>query len=394
MEYYYWLLIGGIIVLITAVASRYASNYGISSLLITLFIGLFLGNGYDYDFSFNYPLPTLRISELALCVIIFAGGFDSKWKKIKPVAIKGGILASVGVIITAICLGVFVYFAFDWPIYSALLLGTILSSTDAAAVFSILEHSKLKLKRGLSSILQFESGTNDPIAFLLTFIFIELALGHELSLGYGILIFIQSIALGLLSGWVAAKLILFAGPKINLKRGQAPMALLTSIVIIYASNMIVGGSPFLAMYVFGIILGNSPWQNREVNMNFFESLSWLMETLLFLLLGLQVFLQNIYTTLEIGVIIALVLIFIARPIAVFIGLSPYNKMKVRDKLFISWVGLRGATPIVFGLMALVHETPYADLIFSISFIVVVTSILLQGQTTKFMAHWLKVSEKE
>lgn len=392
MSYYYWLLFIGILLIVAALASKYADKFGLSSLVITLFIGLLAGNGYDYDVQYNFPLPTLRISEIALSVIIFSGGFESNWKTIKPVALKGGLLATIGVVITAVTIGLFACFMFDWPIYVALLLGAVLSSTDAAAVFSILEHTGLKLQRGIGRILEFESGTNDPVAFFLTFLFIELALGNSMSLGGGILFFLQNMSLGLLTGWGVGKIVLIVGPKINLKRGQAPIVLLVIIIILFSVNMIIGGSAFLAMYIFGIILGNNPWLHRDVNKNFYESLSWLMEASLFLLLGLQIFIENVYKNIEWGLFVGIFLIFIARPIATMISLAPFYKMRMKDKAFISWVGLRGATPIVFGLMAVVQGVPHAESIFSIAFVVVILSLLLQGHTIALVKRWLSIKE--
>ena len=391
MSYEIWLIFLSSLLLIAAVTSKFASKWGVSSLLITLCIGLLFGNGNSYDFYFDFPITTLKISELALCVIIFYGGFKSDWKDTKTHFLHGTLLASIGVIITACIIGGFIHYFFNWPLINALLLGAIISSTDAAAVFSILGNSKLKLGKGINTILSVESGTNDPFAYFLTLFFVSLLIHPQVNISQSMLLLAANILIGGLIGYFAAKLIVTINTYSSFKTGQVPIILLALIVLLFSLNKVLLGSPFLSMYIFGIVLGNSKWKNRDVNRNFYESFSWLMEVSLFLILGLQVFLESLYESLFLGILISIVLFFVARPVATLICLSPFTKIKLKDKIFISWVGLKGATPIVFALVALVSDVPYSSEMFNISFVVVISSILIQGQSINLIGKLLKMN---
>lgn len=392
MNYEIWLILLSSLLLIAAITSKFASKWGVSSLLITLCIGLLFGNGNSYDFYFDFPDTTLKITELALCVIIFYGGFKSDWKDTKTFFLQGTLLASVGVIITTAIIGIFIHYSFSWPLTNSLLLGAIISSTDAAAVFSILGSSKLQVSKGTNTILSVESGTNDPFAYFLTLFFVSILVQPNINISNSILLLIANILIGGLIGFLAAKLIVKINHYFSFKVGQVPVILLALIVLLFSLNKVLLGSPFLSMYIFGIVLGNSNWKNRNVNRNFYESFSWLMEVSLFLILGLQVFLDSLYDSLLIGILISLVLIFVARPIATMICLSPFTKIKLKDKIFICWVGLKGATPIVFALVALVSDVPYANEMFNISFVVVISSILIQGQSINLLGKLLKIAK--
>lgn len=392
--YPYILLAAGIFIILNLIASRFASRFGAPTLLATLAIGLAFGNGGIYDFDYNYPSLTLHISELALCIIIFTGGFEANWKSFRPILKHGISLATIGVVSTMWVVGAIAHWGLGWPWLQALLLGAVVSATDAAAVFSILENSRLKLKAGVREILELESGANDPMAFFLTLSLTSMMLAGDKTLAFLPLVgnFLQTMLVGLGTGLLAGKAIHFIVLKIPLKRGQFPIVLLAWILILYAVNAVLGGSAFLAVYVAGIILGNSDWAHRGINIHFFESLSWLMETSLFLILGLQVYVRDLPGVLWEGLILGLALIFIARPIGVSIALAPLKKLSWQAKTFFSWVGLRGATPIVFALIPVVYQVPDADKIFNISFVIVITSILIQGTTVTYMARLTRLEK--
>lgn len=381
------LLLAAAFIILNLIAGRFAARLGAPTLLATLAIGLSFGNGGNYDFYYNYPSLTLHISEIALCVIIFTGGFESNWNSTKPVMWQGISLATLGVLLTMLVFGGLVHWILDWPWLQSLLLGAVVSATDAAAVFSILEDSKLKLNKGVREVLELESGANDPMAFFLTLSLSALMMPApvESSIWFMIGNFIWTMFIGLGTGWLAGKFILLLVKRIPLKRGQFPIVLLAWVVILYAVNDLLGGSAFLSVYVAGILLGNSPWIHRDINVHFFESLSWLMETALFLILGLQVKIFSLGPVLWEGLLLAFMLIFVARPIGTFASLGFFRKVAWRTKSFYAWVGLRGATPIVFALIPVVDRVPEAMKILNIAFIIVIISILMQGTTVAWAA---------
>ena len=393
------LLLAAAFIILNLIAGRFAARLGAPTLLATLAIGLSFGNGGMFDFYYNYPSLTLHISEIALCVIIFTGGFETNWKSTKPILRQGISLATLGVFLTMLIFGGLAYWILDWPLLQSLLLGAIVSATDAAAVFSILEDSKLKLNKGVREVLELESGANDPMAFFLTLSLSALMMPSAAEPGVLFMIgnFMWTMLVGLGTGWLAGKFILLLVQRIPLKRGQFPIILLAWVIILYAANDLLGGSAFLSVYVAGIILGNSPWINRDINVHFFESLSWLMETTLFLILGLQVKIYSLPPVMWEGLLLAFMLIFVARPASVFASLSFFPKMTWRTKSFYAWVGLRGATPIVFALIPVVDRVPDAMKILNIAFIIVIISILVQGTTVTSAAiatHAGKVEQKK
>ena len=394
--YPYILLAAGLLVILSFMAARFFRRWGVPSLLVTLTVGVVFGNGGRFDFDYNYPDFTLHVSELALCIIIFTGGLESNWKRFKPILGLGVSLATFGVVLTMVVLAAFAHYLLHWPWLPALLLGAAVSSTDAAAVFSILENSRVKLKAGLREVLELESGTNDPMAYFLTLSLsgLLLASGSGAAADYWSLggKFVWSMVFGFGSGYLAGRGMLFFIEKMDLKRGQYPVMLLAGVIILYALNTITGGSALLALYVMGIVLGNAPWVQREINLNFFEGMSWLMETALFLLLGLQVYLHQLDEVAFQGLFLALALIFVARPIGTFLSLGYSQQVNWRAKTFFAWVGLRGATPIVFSLIPLVLHVPYAHQIFNVSFIIVVVSMLVQGTTVGFIARLTKLGQ--
>ena len=390
------LLVAGLLVILSLLASRFFRRWGVPSLLVTLGVGLLFGNGGRYDFDYNYPDLTLHVSEIALCIIIFSGGLESNWTRFRPIVGQGVSLATLGVLVTMITFAAVAHFGLNWPWLPALLLGAAVSSTDAAAVFSILENSRVKLRKGVREILELESGTNDPMAYFLTISLSQLLLTPENMDAGGFALlgarFVWSMAVGLATGYLAGRGLLLFIRKLELKRGQFPVLLLAGVVIVYAINMLTGGSALLALYIMGILLGNAPWVQRDINLNFFEGMSWLMETALFLLLGLQVYLYELDEVAWEGLVLALALILLARPAGTVAALSLFRRSSRREKVFLSWVGLRGATPIVFALIPLVMHVPFSHKIFNISFIIVVISMLLQGTTVGWMARFSELED--
>lgn len=395
LTYPYILLAAGVLIIVNLIAGRFANRFGAPTLLVTLAIGIAFGNGGPHDFDYNYPSVTLHLSEIALCIIIFAGGFESNWKTFRPILGHGISLATLGVVVTMLVTAAMAHWLLHWHWLQSLLVGAVVSATDAAAVFSILENSNLKLKPGTREVLELESGANDPMAFFLTLSLTAMLLPGAPAPNFFSLTgdFLWTMLVGLGTGLLAGKFIHLLIRRVPLKRGQFPIVLLAWVLILYAVNSILGGSAFLSVYVAGIILGNSPWVQRDINAHFFESLSWLMETALFLVLGLQVYLQDLPGVIVEGLLLSAALIFVARPVGAWVSLAFFKNIGWRVKVFYSWVGLRGATPIVFALIPVVAQVPESHKIFNIAFIIVIVSMLVQGTTVTGAARATGVENK-
>lgn len=327
---------------------------------------------------------------IALIYILFSGGLDTKWEKVKPIALPGILLSTVGVLISSIVVGYFSTLILDVDLIEGFLLGAIISSTDAAAVFSVLRSKSIGFKYRLRELMEFESGTNDPMAIFLTIGLIQYMTTPEMSWVSFLLLFVMQIGVGLLAGVVLGKVITWIINHANLGYdGLYPVLALSFVPLIYATTDLLGGSGFLAVYLAGLVMGNSTFVHQRSLMNFFDGVGWLMQICMFLTLGLLVFPKEIIAVAGSGILIALVLIVIGRPLSVFIGMA-FTGFRMKAKVMVSWVGLRGAVPIILATFPLVAGLEQAELFFSIVFFVVVTSVLIQGPTIPFIARRLKV----
>ena len=316
---------------------------------------------------------------------------DTRWESVKPVLKKGISLSTICVIFTAATIGIFVHLITDFSIVEGLLLGSIVSATDAAAVFSILRTRSVGLKGTLRPTLELESGSNDPMTYILTISFTYLLVSGDASILKLIFKFVQEMVIGGLLGYLLGKLMVLTINRVKLEtEGLYPVLIMAMIFFTFAFTDVIGGNGFLAVYISALILGNSNFIHKKSAIKFYDGQAWLMQIVMFLTLGLLVFPSRIIPIAGTGIIIALVLIFVARPIGVFVALS-FFKMKLRDKLFISWVGLRGAVPIVFATYPLIAGVTKADVIFHLVFFISASSVLLQGSTLPLVAKWLKVT---
>lgn len=384
------LLIGSILLFISIFASKSSGKFGIPSLLIFLIVGMLAGSEGIGNIHFDDPGLTQFLGALALAFIIFSGGLDTKYSSIRIVISKGILLSTLGVIITAVVVGLFTHFVLGFPMYKAMLLGAIISSTDAAAVFSILRYKGVDLKYNLRPTLELESGSNDPMAYVLMLTILQMITVPDLSMGDMFVFLIIQFTLGGLIGYLMGKMMIFIINKINLDSdGLYPVLLICLLVFTYAVTNYIDGNAFLAVYIAGIVLGNANFIYKKTLMKYFEGIAWLWQIILFLVLGLLVFPSEVVPWMGTGVMISLILIFVARPIAVLLSLA-FTKSLVREKLFLSWVGLRGAVPIVFATYPLLLGIDYASEIFNIVFFIVIISILLQGTTLSWVAKLLNV----
>lgn len=355
---------------------------GIPSFIIFMGIGLFLGNGSWGEPVYDNPKLTELLSSLALNVIIFVGGFNTSIKNIKVAYKEGLVLSTFGVLLTAVILGYLTYLVTDLPLLSAILFGSIVSSTDAAVVFGILDAKKLNLKYKTDTILEFESATNDPMALILVTIFSALMIsngGAESSIiDYGFM-FLKLLVIGgvvgLAFGWLTKKLL----EKVNFQEsGLVPIFILALFFVTTYSSDLLGGNLLVSSYIFGVITGNGNYKNKDTSKHFNNSLSWLGQSLMFLFLGLQVFPDKLGEVFFVSLLPSLFLIILARPIAVLICYLPFRSVSWAKRLFISAIGLKGATPIVFAFIPLLMGVPNSETIFHMVFYVVLYSVVIQG----------------
>lgn len=386
------LLAGSLLVLLGVFSSRLASRLGVPALLLFLGLGMAAGSDGIGGIDFTDADLAQAIGVTALALILFDGGLSTAWDDVRPIAARGAVLATVGVVLTAIVVGVAAAAILDLPLAEGLLLGSIISSTDAAAVFAILRVRQAGLKGGIQPTLELESGANDPMAALLTVTMIEVVQGDGggvlavgaaavLQLGLGCL-------LGVVSGWLACRIInwLTVGTE-----GLYPVLTLAAALGTYAATTLVGGSGFIAAYVCGLYLGNHEVIHRKSIIRFHDAVAWLAQITMFLVLGLLVFPSRLPGVAGSALLVAAVLAFAARPISVVLCLIPF-RVPWRQQAVISWVGLRGAAPIILATFPLVEDIPEAQLIFDVVFFVVLTSVLLQGTTLEPVARFFGVTE--
>lgn len=388
------ILIGSLLLLTSIILGKASFRFGVPTLLLFLTVGMLAGSDGIGDIQFEDSKIAQFIGVIALNFILFSGGLDTQWKSVKPVWKQSVVLSTLGVILTAGVLGTFVYFVTDFTIYESLLLGSIVSSTDAAAVFSILRSRSIALKDNIRPTLEFESGSNDPMAYVLTILFLGLVVNQDQSILSVIPTFIMQMTLGAVFGFGLGFLWKYFINKIDMDfEGLYPVLVIALMFITFSITELVGGNGFLAIYISAVYLGNHEFIHKKTVLKMYDGLAWLMQIVLFLTLGLLVNPTDIIPHIGIGLAISLFLILFGRPISVLISLLPF-KMTMNRRLYISWVGLRGAVPIVFATYPLLAGIDKAHIIFNIVFFISVTSVLIQGTSLSVVAKWLKVAIPE
>ena len=387
------LLIGSVLIFVSVVASKTSLKTGIPALIVFLGIGMLAGSDGIGRIPFDNPQIAQWLGTTALTIILFSGGLDTKIESVRKVLWQGISLSVLGVLITAFTVGLLLHWILGLSLLEGLLIGSIISSTDAAAVFSILRSRRTGLKGNLRPLLELESGSNDPMAYFLTITFVSLILNPEL-IGFSLmLVFFQQMFLGAVIGYFLGRVMVFITNKIKLDyEGLYPVLILAMMFFTYSITDFFNGNGFLAVYLSGIILGNKSFIHKKSVLRFFDGIAWMMQITMFLALGLLVFPSKIIPVMGTGFLIAGILIFIARPIGVFISLS-LARIPVRQKVFISWVGIRGAVPIVFATYPMVYGLQNAELVFHLVFFVVLTSVLVQGTTLTLSSRVLGVEDK-
>ena len=359
------LLVGSLLLFVSVIVGKTSYKFGVPTLLLFLAIGMLAGSDGIGGIRFDNPQIAQFIGIVSLNFILFSGGLDTNWTSVKPILKEGLVLSTFGVLLTALSLGTFVWLVTDFTIYESMLLGSIVSSTDAAAVFSILRSKNLALNTNLRPTLELESGSNDPMAYVLTIAFLTLVINQDQSLASIVPLFIQQMIIGGIAGFAFGKLSKFIINRIKLDfEGLYPVLVIALMFITFSATEFVGGNGFLAIYICAVYLGNQDLIHKKTILKMYDGLAWLMQIVLFLTLGLLVFPSQVFPYMGIGLLISLFLIFVARPVSVFLSLM-FFKMKLKRRFYISWVGLRGAVPIVFATYPLLAGIDKANMIFNI-----------------------------
>lgn len=394
------LLAVSVLFFISILAGKAGYKFGVPALLLFLSVGMIFGrDGLGIEFE-NVQIAQ-AVGTVALCIILFSGGMSTKTEEIKPVAIQGVILATVGVLLTAALTGIATWFVLDkiFPaagigLVSALLLASTMSSTDSASVFSILRSKGLNLKNNLRPLLELESGSNDPMAYVLTITLIGMVgMGSEPNYLSASLDLVLQLVIGAVAGYLLGKLAVFSINRLNIhNKSLYPVLVFTFSIFIFSLTYFIHGNGFLAVYVGGLVIGNSRFVHKRSALNFFDGMAWMSQLIMFLTLGLLINPSELVGIAIPGLIISFIMIFITRPASVFLCLIPFRKMSLKDKTFVSWVGLRGAVPIIFAIMVLAADVPNARLMFNIVFFCTLVSLVVQGTSLAKVASWLGLAE--
>lgn len=377
-----------LLLLLCVLISKATGKMGIPTLVVFLGIGMLAGSEGVGGIYFDNAYYAKTLGIVALVYILFSGGLDTKWSSIRPVLKDSISLATIGVLLTCVTVGYFVHFVFGFTLLEGLLVGAIISSTDAGAVFTVLRSRNINLRGNLKELLEVESGSNDPMAIFLVTSILILMKNPDYSVLSLAPRLVQQMALGAGAGFLGGKGIAYAFNKLKLEfEGLYTVLSLAMVLVIYTTAQVLDGNGFLAVYVAGVVLGNESFVYKKTVILLHDGMSWLMQSLMFLTLGLLIFPSKLYEVTGAGILTAGFMIFIARPISIFISLSN-SRMNWKEKLFVSWVGLRGAVPIVMAMYPLVAGIGRADHIFNLVFFVAITSLLFQGTTISFVASKL------
>ncbi len=394
-------LISAALLLLSVFAGRTGSRYGLPTLVLFLGVGMLAGVD-GFGIHFDSAETTQFIGMVSLSIILFSGGADTKIKDIRPVLGPGLVLATVGVLITTVVTGAFIYYlfhvfapdyAFGW--IESMLIAAIMSSTDSASVFSILGSAKTDLKQNLKQTLELESGSNDPVAYLLVIILIGLLENGSSESGGSLLatsagLLVMQLSLGAIGGLVIGYVSVWLVKRLRSDNEfMYPVLMISCVFFSFSLTELIGGNSYLAVYVSGLVVGNSKLPLKRTITTFFGGFTWLVQIIMFLTLGLLVNPSELVSVAVPGVALGLFMILIARPVAVFISLLPFRKFTFKARLFVAWVGLRGAVPIIFATYALISPAvEHAAFMFNVVFFITLLSLLIQGTTVTTMARAL------
>ena len=394
-----FLLLISVLLFVSLLVGKMGSRFGVPTLLLFLLIGMLSGSD-GLGIEFNSPKIAQAIGVVALNIILFSGGMDTRFTEVKPIAAQGMILATIGVLFTALLTGIFIFWltnnffnAVTFTLLESLLLASVMSSTDSASVFSILRSKNLSLKENLRPLLEFESGSNDPMAFMLTIVLIQLIQSPVIDAWAALWMFFKQLLLGGLAGYFLGRLSVRIINKINLDNDALySVLLMTLMFFLFGFTTFISGNGYLAVYVGGLFIGNSRFVHKRSSLKFFDVMTWLVQIIMFLTLGLLINPSELLPIAGIGIIVGLFMIFFSRPVSVHLSLLPFRNLSHKARHYVSWVGLRGAVPIIFATYPWIENLPHAKDIFNIVFFITILSLVIQGTTVGSMAKWLGLSQ--
>jgi len=384
------LMITGLLVFASIVASRLSNQLGVPALVVFLGIGMLAGSDGPGGIHFDNAAAANMLGTVALAFILFSGGIDTNWRLMRPVLFRGAVLSTFGVLITAMLVGLFAWGVLGFAATTAFLVGAIISSTDAAAVFSVLRGRGIGLKGNLKSLLELESGSNDPVAIFLTLGLTQAFTAPDFNPSSLAPLFALNMTMGVVIGLVVGKLAGYLFNRVRLdQEGLYPVLSLSLVLLTFGAAESLRGNGFLAVYICGVVLNGTDFAHKRSVVRFHDGVAWLMQIAMFLVLGLLVYPSQLPGIAIGALLVAGFLMFVARPAAVAIGLwgSGYS---VREQLFVAWTGLRGAVPIVLATFPLLAGYEHSALVFNVVFFTVLTSVLIQGSLLMPVARWLKV----
>lgn len=384
------ILLGAVLVLAGILSSLVALRFGAPLLFIFLLLGMLAGESGPGGLKFDDVETAYLVGSVALALILFDGGLRTRWQSIRTVLAPAGLLATVGVLVTAAVTAPAAHFVLGTGWIESLLIGAVVASTDAAAVFFLVHARGLRLRPRVGATLEVESGTNDPFAVFLTVMLIQILLMGQASWATIVLRLVQETAVGAVVGIFGGRVIVLALNRLGLPQGVHAPFVCAGALAIFGTAAAMHGSGFLAVYLAGLVIGNRPTRAHNTIVTFLDAATWLAQIVMFVLLGMLVWPLRLLDSLGPALVVALVLMLVARPLAVFLCLAPF-RFPWREKLFISWVGLRGAVGIFLASIPLLVGLPSAFLFFDVAFVVVLVSLLVQGWTVGAAAHLLHVA---
>jgi len=392
------LLIGSILLFVSVIVGKTGYKFGVPALLLFLIVGMIFGSD-GLGLQFHNADEAQFIGMVALSIILFSGGMDTKYSDIRPILSPGIVLSTAGVLLTALFTGVFIWWIsgmhwsnISFPIITSLLLAATMSSTDSASVFAILRSQNINLKHNLRPMLELESGSNDPMAYMLTVVLIQLVQASGMNCGEIALSFAIQFIVGGAIGYVSGRAAVFMLNKLNIdNQALYPILLLAFVFFTFSITDLIHGNGYLAVYIAGMLVGNSKIKYRKEIVTFMDGQTWLFQIIMFLCLGLLVNPHEMFEIAIVASLIGIFMIFIGRPLSVLLCLMPFRNLTTKSRLFVSWVGLRGAVPIIFATYPVVAGIDGADAIFNIVFFITILSLVIQGTTVSFIANKLGLS---
>lgn len=389
-QLYTILAVVAVLLVLSVFASKAAVRLGVPTLLLFLALGIVAGSEGIGGLWFDYPRIAQGVGVVALVYILYAAGFDTRAIDLRQQMWPALSLATIGVFVSCLLMAGFSHYVFGLKWASGVLLGAVVSSTDAAAVFSALRAKNTSLKPGLRHLIEAESGSNDPMAVFLTFAAITALLVPQTSMANHVGHFFLEMGLGAALGYLGGKSSAYIINHIRLEwDGLYPVLSIALVLLLFAICSRVGGNGFLGVYVAGLVVGNTTLIHRRTLLMFHDGIAWLLQIAMFLILGLQVFPSQLLTVAKVGLLLSVFLIVVARPLSVFAALIPF-RFNIRDQMFISWAGLRGAAPIILATIAVTSNVPHSQTLFNTVFFVAVLSVAAQGTSIDRVAKWLGV----